>query len=650
MLKQILGLPVRAHVHTLKAVSGSMCLLLCFLYTVQAQSSAFTYQGKLTDGGTAANGQYDLTFRLFDAAAGGSQIGPDVVRDDVQVTTGIFTVNLDFGTSPFTTATGNFLEISVRAGASTGVFISLAPLQPITSSPYAVQTIRAQSSALADDSVQLGGVNANQYVQTTDPRMSDARTPTAGSDNYIQNQNASAQTGDFNIAGNGTVGGSFSASGVTTSSIGSPAGILSILGTGTDILSINRRVTALNEFRANSGILTHSIDNSAAANLFFGSNTATSVQIGGTGTLANPGPDAIRLNGKTFVSGALSTFGGLLTSNIDTASTNPLSIGFGNATGVNIHKPTTISGLLTANGGITTSGTLSANIFDAATQYNIGGSRVLSIPSGQNLFVGPNTGVSNTGFSNTFLGWYAGSTNTTGSQNTFVGDGTANQSTTGNNNSFLGYGAGYSNSNGSGNTLIGFAADVGSASNATALGSLAYVAQSNSLVLGSINGINGCIPPLCDSVSVGIGTTAPGYRLDVVGRSRFKQSTGNTGPTDSAGLWFFQNAPNDDRAFIGMESDNSVGLYGNNGGNWGLVMNTQTGITSVNVLGAAGSTSLCRNALNQISTCTPGSLTRGEEIDRLREQIAKQQVLIDELKQIVCTLKPDALVCMEKNK
>jgi hypothetical protein len=80
---------------------------------------------------------------------------------------------------------------------------------------------------------------------------------------------------------------------------------------------------------------------------------------------------------------------------------------------------------------------------------------------------------------------------------------------------------------------------------------------------------------------VGIGTIGPDYRLDVVGRSRFRQNDGpgNTGGTNSAGFWLFQNGPaagERDRAFVGMKDDNNVGFYGINGG-WGLVMNTGTG-------------------------------------------------------------------------
>jgi hypothetical protein len=58
---------------------------------------------------------------------------------------------------------------------------------------------------VATNATQLGGVAANQYVVTTDSRLSDARPPTAGSLNYIQN-GTSPQAGNFNISGNGTVG------------------------------------------------------------------------------------------------------------------------------------------------------------------------------------------------------------------------------------------------------------------------------------------------------------------------------------------------------------------------------------------------------------------------------------------------------------
>jgi hypothetical protein len=42
--------------------------------TAFAQTTAFTYQGRLTDAGNPASGNYDLQFKLFDAPSGGTQI------------------------------------------------------------------------------------------------------------------------------------------------------------------------------------------------------------------------------------------------------------------------------------------------------------------------------------------------------------------------------------------------------------------------------------------------------------------------------------------------------------------------------------------------------------------------------------------------
>jgi hypothetical protein len=40
------------------------------LSTCFAQTTAFTHQGRLNNGGSPANGSYDLTFALFNAASG----------------------------------------------------------------------------------------------------------------------------------------------------------------------------------------------------------------------------------------------------------------------------------------------------------------------------------------------------------------------------------------------------------------------------------------------------------------------------------------------------------------------------------------------------------------------------------------------------
>jgi hypothetical protein len=196
--------------------------LLVFCVPVFSQATAFKYQGSLTDGGAAANGTYQMQFRLFDAASGGTQVGPVLSNVPATAANGVFTVTLDFGSSPLTGA-ARWLEISVRRN-SNEAYVTLSPREQITASPYAVRTISAQTADVALDSQKLGGVNADQFVQTADPRMTDARNPLPNSTNYIQNQNVAPQAAtSFNISGNGTAA-SFNANGpLTFAGTGTPA-------------------------------------------------------------------------------------------------------------------------------------------------------------------------------------------------------------------------------------------------------------------------------------------------------------------------------------------------------------------------------------------------------------------------------------------
>src|SRR3974390_2650015 len=79
-----------------------------------AQGSAFTYQGRLNDGGPLANGNYDLKFTLFAASAAGNALGAGPVTNaDLGLSNGLFTVTLDFGAGLFPSA-DRWLEIAVR--------------------------------------------------------------------------------------------------------------------------------------------------------------------------------------------------------------------------------------------------------------------------------------------------------------------------------------------------------------------------------------------------------------------------------------------------------------------------------------------------------------------------------------------------------
>lgn len=202
---------------------ASMLTLLALLLSVnaaQAQTTTFTYQGRFTDnqnGGNATNGTYDFQFKLFDGLSGGSQLGGTVDRSGVTVTNSTFTVQLDFGAGVFPGA-NRFLEIGVRQTGS-GSFSTLNPRQPVTSTPYAIRSLSAATAetantantattaTTANNALQLNGQTASQFVLTGDSRLSDARTPTAGSGNYIQNTLNPQGSSNFNISGNGFIGG-----------------------------------------------------------------------------------------------------------------------------------------------------------------------------------------------------------------------------------------------------------------------------------------------------------------------------------------------------------------------------------------------------------------------------------------------------------
>ena len=104
------------------------------------------------------------------------------------------------------------------------------------------------------------------------------------------------------------------------------------------------------------------------------------------------------------------------------------------------------------------SGTGTANIFNAATQFNIGGNRVLfTTPFAGKTFVGINAGRDNiNGAYISFFGEAAGRNNTNGTHNAFFGSYSGSQNTTGSFNSFLGADAGFLNVTGEANTFVGF--------------------------------------------------------------------------------------------------------------------------------------------------------------------------------------------------
>src|SRR6266699_1163343 len=129
-----------------------MILLALGANSARAQTSAFTYQGKLSEGGAAPNGAYDFQFKLYDALTGGNLQGSPntVTRTAVNVTNGIFTVQLDFGASGLSGA-DRFIDIGVKHPADS-TYTPLVPRQQLTSTPYAIQALSATTATNATNS------------------------------------------------------------------------------------------------------------------------------------------------------------------------------------------------------------------------------------------------------------------------------------------------------------------------------------------------------------------------------------------------------------------------------------------------------------------------------------------------------------------
>ena len=146
-----------------------------------AQSTAFTYQGRLNHGGNAANGLYEMSFALYDAVTNGSVVGTPVTAAPVPVSNGLFTATLDFG-NQFPGA-ARWLEISVTVFGTDQPVVTLAPRQPIAPTPYAITAGQVVS----------GGIAAGTYGSAVN--FSNAANQFAGNGDGLTSVNAATLGG-----------------------------------------------------------------------------------------------------------------------------------------------------------------------------------------------------------------------------------------------------------------------------------------------------------------------------------------------------------------------------------------------------------------------------------------------------------------------
>lgn len=132
-----------------------------------AQGTAFTYQGRLQSNGSPASGIYNLTFTLYDVSTGGSSVAGPVTNNAVNITNGLFTVMVDFGSTVWNGQT-NWLQVGVETNGATSPFTPLLPRQQLTPAPYAIYSETASNLTGPVSLAQLpGAVITNNEANVT---------------------------------------------------------------------------------------------------------------------------------------------------------------------------------------------------------------------------------------------------------------------------------------------------------------------------------------------------------------------------------------------------------------------------------------------------------------------------------------------------
>ena len=179
-----------------------LCILIQFVIapvSMLAQTTAFTYQGRLLDRGQPANGRYAMQFALANAATNGNYVVPPITSGAVPVSNGLFAVTLDFGGN-VCDGSGRWLEIGVRTNGSTAPYTLLSPRQAITATPYAVFASSSATASVAatlppgtavvlngasitnlsGGSLQPGTVNSRAFDAATQAQLASAGTVSPG--------------------------------------------------------------------------------------------------------------------------------------------------------------------------------------------------------------------------------------------------------------------------------------------------------------------------------------------------------------------------------------------------------------------------------------------------------------------------------------
>lgn len=466
----------------------------------------------------------------------------------------------DLNASNITTGTLDNTRLGVISAANIADSAITAP----KIADFAVTAVKIGSNQVVKNLNGLtDSVNLAAGANVTITPSGNTLTISAAGGNFIQNTTTQQSSSNFNISGNGTAGGTLSGSILNATIQFNISGnrVLSVAGTANTFAGTGAGNSNTTGF-GNAFVGTNAGYSNATSiyNSFFGYNA------GYSNTTGNDNAFFGTAAGYNNTTGLQNAFFGR-------------SAGYSNTTGI-------VNSFFGYSAGFyNTEGNSNSFFGQGAGFSNITGSG--------NSLVGASAGFYNTtGFNNSFVGVSAGYNNTTGYNNAFFGAQAGYSTTTSINNSFFGTAAGY-NSTGAQNAFFGTSAG-----------------QSNTT--GSDNAFVG--------MNAGYNTTT-GSQNVLFGRSTgFYNTTGNYNVFlgMSAGLG---NTTGSSNTVIGaaanvgannltyatalgaeatVSTSNTVALGRSAGQDTVLI----PGMLQLNLLGGAGSNHLCRNASNQIATCS----------------------------------------------
>jgi hypothetical protein len=449
----------------MKAIILLLAAILCCGGVNAAVPQTLNYQGYLTNSaGTPINGARAMTFRLYSASSGGAALWTEA-QPSVNVVNGIFDTTLGSITPlpPLPFDVPYWLTVQISPD-----LVEMSPRQQVTASAYAIRA--ANADALAPTATvagaQITGTVSDQQL-SSNVALLDAPSNTF--------------TGTLNVSTSFVVETRPNSSGSLNNFIGANAGAANTTGTANTFVGHNAG-------KANIG---------GSSNAFYGLNAGTSNTSGQLNVFIGQGSGAFNDSGSNnnFIGQAA----GFNAFNGNSNNFFGWHAGFATASGNN-------NAFFGDQAGASNTASNNAYFGSGAGTSNTGGT--------QGSFFGINAGNKTTGSFNSFFGAGAGQFTTSGVGNTFVGNIAGSGNSTGSNNTFFGGNTGNSLTVESHNTLLGDTTDgAAGITNSTAIGANAKVTASNSLVLGSIAGVNGAV----SDTNVGIGTTSPNSTLQVDG-------------------------------------------------------------------------------------------------------------------------------------